>query len=284
MTYVGSVGTGWTCTAVAGPPQVVSCLNDTDLEAGSTSYPPLVLSLKADDDLTGWEVFTLTAMLGSNQLADYNVANNHAEEIAQAEPLPKPALVIVKTTNGVDDGVSPRPRLLVGSAVTWTYSITNTGNRDLTNLKVVDDREGVITCPVTVLAVGASTTCVAKGTAKLGDYTNVATASADGAGPNGPTTVTVKDDSGYTGYTPGGPTDPTTPTVPTNPTVPTTPSVPPIPLPTTPVTPGTTTTLPTPATLPHTGGDVSSQLLVAGLVLCVGAAVVGIARRRRTAP
>ena len=47
-----------------------------------------------------------------------------------------PALTIVKRTNGTDDVC---PTVLVGSTVTWTYEVTNTGNVTLTNIVVVDD-------------------------------------------------------------------------------------------------------------------------------------------------
>ena len=47
-----------------------------------------------------------------------------------------PAISIVKLTNGTDDLC---PVVTVGSTVTWTYNITNTGNVGLTNIIVSDD-------------------------------------------------------------------------------------------------------------------------------------------------
>ena len=78
--------------------------------------------------------------------------------------------------------------------MTWTYVVTNTGNSDLTNVVVTDDIEGVITCPATTLAVGASMTCTATGIATAGQYTN--NSDVVGTDPVG-TDVVAEDPSNY---------------------------------------------------------------------------------------
>lgn len=52
----------------------------------------------------------------------------------------------------------------VGQVIPYTYVITNTGNTQIDAIAVADNRIPVVSCPVTTLAVGASTTCT-------GDYT-----------------------------------------------------------------------------------------------------------------
>lgn len=52
----------------------------------------------------------------------------------------------------------------VGQVIPYTYLVTNTGNTSIDALTVTDNRIPVVICPVTTLAVGASTTCT-------GDYT-----------------------------------------------------------------------------------------------------------------
>jgi uncharacterized repeat protein (TIGR01451 family) len=85
---------------------------------------------------------------------------------------------IEKDTNGVDANSPPGPLLTVGSAVNWTYTVTNTGSVPLTSILVTDDQGVAVTCPGTTLAAGASFTCTASGTAAAGEYSNVGTVSA----------------------------------------------------------------------------------------------------------
>ena len=67
---------------------------------------------------------------------------------------------------------------MVGQPITWEYVVTNTGNVDLTNVTVTDDILGDI-CTIDVLAVGASYTCTAYGTAEAGQYANVGKTTGD---------------------------------------------------------------------------------------------------------
>ncbi len=113
----------------------------------------------------------------------------------------QPGIDIVKYTNTQDAtgdaNVAPGPSVTVGSAITWFYVVTNTGNVDLTKVTVTDDDPAVtVTCPATTLAVGATLTCTATGTATAGQYANVGTVTGT---PSVGTPVTAEDSSHYTG-------------------------------------------------------------------------------------
>lgn len=85
---------------------------------------------------------------------------------------------IEKFTNGQDADTAPGPIVIVGSTVTWTYVVSNTGSRQLTNIGVTDDQGVTVTCPDTTLDAGLSFTCTASGTAVPGQYTNIGTVTA----------------------------------------------------------------------------------------------------------
>lgn len=86
--------------------------------------------------------------------------------------------------------------------MTWTYLVSNTGNRPLTDIVLTDDQEGAITCPQTTLAVDEHMVCTVTGTAVAGTYVNIASVTAAGPGPSGPTTVGDQDASSYVATNP----------------------------------------------------------------------------------
>ena len=102
---------------------------------------------------------------------------------------------IEKATNGLDADVAPGPVLQVGDSVTWTYTVTNTGNVPITGVTVVDDQGVTVTCPQDTLAVSESFECTATGTAVAGQYENTGTATGDAGGA----TVSDSDSSHYFG-------------------------------------------------------------------------------------
>jgi len=89
---------------------------------------------------------------------------------------------IEKATNGHDaDTKAEAVHLTVDDAVMWSYVVTNTGDEQIDDVAVTDDKEGAVTCPKTSLAAGESMTCTPKtGTAAVGNYENTATATATG--------------------------------------------------------------------------------------------------------
>jgi hypothetical protein len=89
-----------------------------------------------------------------------------------------PAITIEKRTNGQRATAAPGPNLAVGSPVTWTYLVTNSGDVNLADVKVVDDKGVAVTCPKVSLRPGESMTCTGSGTAVAGQYENTGTATA----------------------------------------------------------------------------------------------------------
>ncbi len=101
-----------------------------------------------------------------------------------------------KSTNGEDADVPTGPRIPVGSTVTWTYVVTNTGAQTLSSIYLYDEEEGRISCPSTTLAAGQSMTCQETGIARAGQYANEAWVD---AWPAGGARVTDTDWSHYFG-------------------------------------------------------------------------------------
>lgn len=168
-----------------------------------------------------------------------------------------PAIDIEKSTNQVDADQAPGPNITEGSLVTWRYVVTNTGNVDLVELVVTDDRLGTISCPADTLAVGTSVTCVATGTAMAGQYANIGTATAVTRAGSSPIRVTDSDPSHYNGELAAIPPQPPTTQPPT--------TQPPD------LIPG--------GQLPATGSDGPHAMLTAGLLAALAGLVLLLIRR-----
>nr|WP_231118286.1 OmpA family protein [Lysobacter silvisoli] len=112
---------------------------------------------------------------------------------------PAPALTLTKTA-------TPTTVSAVGDTVAYSFAVTNSGNVTISNLVINETAFSgtgtapVITCPVTTLTPGASTTCTASYTVTQADVdagtvTNTATASgtdpSGGATTSPPSTATV---------------------------------------------------------------------------------------------
>jgi len=107
-----------------------------------------------------------------------------------------PAVKIEKSTNGEDADNPPGPSVLVGSAVTWRYVVTNTGTIALTAVALSDDKGVTVNCGgQTTLAVGQTLTCTGTGVATLGQYSNIGKVTANSASG----TVDDTDPSHYLG-------------------------------------------------------------------------------------
>jgi uncharacterized repeat protein (TIGR01451 family) len=116
---------------------------------------------------------------------------------------PAPGIHIEKETNGDDADLPTGPYIHVDSTVTWTYTVTNTGNVPLSSVTVLDNIPGVT--PVyqsgdngnTLLEMTETWIFETTGTATLGQYTNIGHTE----GTYLTSTVTDNDSSNYFGYT-----------------------------------------------------------------------------------
>lgn len=111
-----------------------------------------------------------------------------------------PEIKIKKLTNGEDADTAPGPNIVVGDTVLWTYVVTNTGDVQLTAVKVTDDKGVAVSCPKTVLQPSETMTCTASGKAVAGQYSNVGTAVGT---PADAANVTASDPSHYFGQAAG---------------------------------------------------------------------------------
>ena len=92
-----------------------------------------------------------------------------------------PAIDVETKVNG-DDADSPTgPEVTVGSPVSFTYIVKNTGDTTLTGIQVSDSKGVAVSCPKSSLAAGESMTCTANGSAQSGQYTAIGTATGQGA-------------------------------------------------------------------------------------------------------
>jgi hypothetical protein len=115
-------------------------------------------------DLSPGQVIAVEANAGSS-------ADGIGEDYATVFVcIPNPDIDIVKYVEGNDgvwyDANTPAtgPVMDNGSAVSWEYVVTNTGDEPLENVVVTDDQGVVVTCPKDTLDVGETMTCTATGT------------------------------------------------------------------------------------------------------------------------
>ncbi len=92
-----------------------------------------------------------------------------------------PGIKIETAVNGQDADTPTGPQIPVGSAMTFTSVVTNTGNVALTGVHVSDSSGLVLACPKTVLQPAESMTCTAGGTAQSGQFSSVGAATGTGA-------------------------------------------------------------------------------------------------------
>ena len=121
-------------------------------------------------------------------------------------------VVIKKYVNGLDaDTAADAASITAGSTVTFTYVVTNTGNVDLVDLKMSDDRGVRIDCgsgtaSIGRLAPGGSVTCSGTDIAVAGPYNNTGMVTATPIVAASPdvvlSAVTASDMAHYAGLSP----------------------------------------------------------------------------------
>ncbi len=110
--------------------------------------------------------------------------------------VPAAGIRILTATNGYQADNVPGPTILPGSAVTWTYTVINTGNVALGSVLVIDSQGPPVICLKTVLQPGESMVCTASGIADEGQYSNVGSVT---AAPACGAQVSAQDPSHYFG-------------------------------------------------------------------------------------
>ncbi|WP_426247597.1 CshA/CshB family fibrillar adhesin-related protein [Nocardioides sp. LHG3406-4] len=112
-------------------------------------------------------------------------------------PVPSNPLITLDKTHGAVrdlDGNGPD----AGDTLTYSFAVTNTGNRQLTAIAVSDPKVGPVSCPVSTLAPGASTTCTQAYTLTQADLNAGGvpnTATATGTSPGGSTVQATDTDT-----------------------------------------------------------------------------------------
>ncbi|RKZ90673.1 MAG: hypothetical protein DRQ40_10745, partial [Gammaproteobacteria bacterium] len=192
---------------------VLTNQGNTDIHVGSLTDDKGVVPLFLDGDSNGDNLLNVdetwtyqaqgVAVAGQyTNLATVEAADEFEDPLSASDPShyfgAEAEIDVEKLTNGVDADSAPGPAILVGSPVTWSYVVTNTGNDRLVNIVLSDDKVGTITCPLDSLDPLASMTCNANGVATLGQYANLARVTAHGTVN---TSVTDSDPSHYLGFT-----------------------------------------------------------------------------------
>ena len=171
-----------------------------DPKVGTVTCPVTVLAPRCSTTCTA--SYTLTqADVDAGHVAntatatgtDPNGTDVTAEDSTDTPIAAGPAITLDKQAGAIVDGDGNGPD--VGDTIDYTFVVTNTGNVTLDSVSVDDPKVGTVTCPVTVLAPAASTTCTAtyiltQADVDAGEVVNVATAT--GTDPTG-TDVNAED-------------------------------------------------------------------------------------------
>ena len=195
-TAMSGVGITDTQTAPAGSlnatPACTGLTNPTATCSGTTT------TLAAGQTATFTATYTVTqADMNNGAIADSAVAYGTPTGGSQYNSLPATASVTATQTPGLTITKTPSPTSVsaVGSVVTYTFTVKNTGNVTLTGIVVNDTQTSPAgsltsgpTCLATTLAPGISTTCTATYTTTQADLDNGSiadSATATGTPPSG---------------------------------------------------------------------------------------------------
>jgi hypothetical protein len=136
-------------------PDNLRLLPSTDDVYGVTNSTPIDAAWRRGIPVNGFfeAGINLTSILNHTTEPDRDFTTFLAESRSSASlnsalqdfelgPIPLstgPAIKIVKSVNGAGANAAPGPAVLAGTDVTFTYEVSNTGARALSNLQVIDD-------------------------------------------------------------------------------------------------------------------------------------------------
>ncbi|MGE0167527.1 DUF7507 domain-containing protein, partial [Nocardioides sp.] len=106
------------------------------------------------------------------------------------------ATLTIDKTAGTPVDVNTNGRVDAGDTIPYSFLVTNTGAVTLTAVGITDPKVGAVSCPVTTLQPGASTTCTADYTITQGDVNTGSvnnSATAQGTPPTGPAVDSAPD-------------------------------------------------------------------------------------------
>ncbi|MGI9405133.1 MAG: beta strand repeat-containing protein, partial [Hyphomicrobiaceae bacterium] len=157
---------------------------------------------------------------GSNPITDLSDSANPADGPGPDDPtvaqFPSAAGMSLVKTGTLNDGGDGQAD--AGDTISYTFSVTNTGNQTLTNITVTDPGVTMSGGPIASLAVGASdnttftaTRILTQADVDAGSFTNSATAT--GTDPSSNPVTDISDSGNAAG---GGPDDPTVIPLPPN--------------------------------------------------------------------
>ncbi|WP_159012329.1 DUF7507 domain-containing protein [Streptomyces sp. NRRL F-5123] len=158
----------------------------TGVTCGATTLAP---SGEPGDSTTCTGTYTVTdADADAGSVTNTATAQGQADGTQVTSP-PDDATVAVASELGLrlEKSADDSRVYRAGDEVTYTYTVTNTGNATLTGVGVTDDLVPDVTCEATTLAPGASTTCTGTYTvtpedAARGNVVNVAAAHGESGG------------------------------------------------------------------------------------------------------
>jgi len=133
----------------------------------------------AEEDLPGSLVNTAT-VTGTDPDGNPVTASATATvELTSSPPIEEPSIEVTKSAD--------KTSATLGDNITYTYTITNTGNVTVDNITLTDDKLGTITLSTTNLAPGENVTATATYTATISDLPGpiINTATVTGTDPTG---------------------------------------------------------------------------------------------------
>jgi uncharacterized repeat protein (TIGR01451 family)/LPXTG-motif cell wall-anchored protein len=253
LQFVSAAGTGWTCTAsgVASSGQVLNCAGPSIGVGGSSTLTVSVVPLSAAAGKSVVNKAAVDTAGGTHPVDPSTCTGNGTPDagcaIAPSVMVLTPGLDLVKQATPISPATSP---VRLGDQIQYTFVVSNASQVRVDDIVVSDVKAGVVTCPVTTLAPGASTTCTA--TPYRVTAADVAAGEVDNTASAGATLP------GCTG-TRGSDTCPVLASSPSS----------------------TKTPAQKPAVLAATGSDVDAELLLGALALLTGLGLVLIGRKRR---